>query len=87
MRWLLLPLEALVVLTLWGCTTDAGNVAALPSPPSAEACPETFDRCVALCHPRGVADFGCWSELQGVEFRCECSDGSRPAENPAVPSQ
>lgn len=82
-----LILRASIVLVSAVCacscaTTDAGGPFVMPSPPPAEACPSTFNACVELCRPNGVRSFGCWSNKPGVEFECECLDGSKPAESP-----
>ena len=75
-----LPVVAILALVCgaYGCSTDA----AVPSvsPPTAEACPQTFNACVGLCQPKGVRHFGCWSAEPGEAFECECLDGSTPAQ-------
>ena len=69
-----------VLLAATGCSSDSAVPTTVPSPPGAEACPDIWNHCVELCHPRGVQDFGCWSERPGVDFNCECLDGMTPLE-------
>jgi hypothetical protein len=51
-----------------------------PGGPGAGGCAAKRSFCVELCRPLGVRHFACQPEVGGVEFECECLDGTTPLE-------